>query len=108
MLNLVAGIFRPTPQLTDAEREIGLRMMRWQAMAASGADGLASGGFLAAFALILGASNFQIGVLTAIPFIMQPLQIFAVVVVERYRVRKVFAVVAYFIAYSSWIPIALI
>lgn len=39
---------------------------------------------------------------------MQPLQIFAVVVVERYRVRKVFAVVAYFIAYSSWIPIALI
>jgi len=82
--------------------------MTLQAIAASGADGLASGGFLAAFALILGATNVHIGIMTAIPFIMQPLQIFAVVVVERLRMRKIIAVTAYFITYVTWIPIAFI
>jgi MFS family permease len=82
--------------------------MTWQAVAASGADGLASGGFLAAFALLLGASNVEIGMMTALPFIMQPLQILAVAVVERIRARKVIAVPAYWVAYSVWVPIALI
>lgn len=100
--------FRPVAELTDADRQSGLRNMTRQAVSASGADGLASGGFLAAFALILGATNFQIGVMTAIPFIVQPLQIFAVIVVERLRMRKVIAVTAYFVAYATWIPIGLI
>ena len=104
----IAQLFRPVSQITEADRERSLRNMNWQAISASGADGLASGGFLAAFALILGASNFHIGVMTAIPFIVQPLQIFAVMVVERMRRRKVVAVVAYFIAYLTWIPIGLI
>ena len=104
----ILKLFRPLPELTDEERSSGLRHMKRQAVAASGADGLASGGFLAAFALILGATNFQIGVMTAIPFIMQPLQIFAVIVVERLRRRKVIAVTAYFIAYLTWIPIGLL
>lgn len=104
----IAKLFRPLPELSDEERHSGLRHMKRQAVAASGADGLASGGFLAAFALILGATNFQIGVMTAIPFIMQPLQIFAVIVLERLRRRKVIAVTAYFIAYVTWIPIGLI
>lgn len=104
----ILKLFQPIPQLTDKERNAGLRHMTRQAVSASGADGLASGGFLAAFALILGATNFQIGVMTAIPFIMQPLQIFAVIVVERLRRRKVIAVTAYFIAYLTWIPIGLI
>lgn len=100
--------FRPVLDLSEAERDRGLRNMTRQAVASSAADGLASGGFLAAFALILGASNFHIGVMTAIPFIVQPLQILAVVLVERMRVRKVFAVTAYFVAYAMWIPIGLI
>ena len=104
----LAKLFRPESQISEADRERSLRNMKWQAVAASGADGLASGGFLAAFALLLGASNFHIGVMTAIPFIVQPLQIFAVVVVERLRMRKVVAVVAYFTAYLTWIPIGLI
>jgi len=76
--------------------------------AASGADGLMSGGFLAAFALLLGASNFHIGILTALPFLMQTIQIAAVIVVERLRMRKLIAVPSYFAVYASWVPIALI
>ena len=104
----IPKFFRPVPQLTEADQQRSLRNMNWQAISSSGADGLASGGFLAAFALILGASNFHIGVMTAIPFIVQPLQIFVVVLIERLRMRKVVAVTAYFIAYATWIPIGLI
>ena len=82
--------------------------MNYQAIAASGADGLISGGFLAAFALLLGASNVHIGILTALPPILQPVQLVAVVLIERLRMRKPFAVLSYFIAYAAWIPVALI
>ena len=105
---MIPGFLRPTPEMTERDTRTGLRNMTWQAVAAAGADGLASGGFLAAFALILGASNFHIGIMTAIPFIVQPLQILAVVVVERMRMRKIVAVIAYFITYATWIPVALI
>ncbi|MCY3749213.1 MAG: MFS transporter [Chloroflexi bacterium] len=82
--------------------------MNYQAIAASGADGLISGGFLAAFALLLGASNVHIGILTALPPILQPVQLVAVVLIERLRMRKPFAVMSYFIAYAAWIPVAVI
>ena len=104
----IPGFFRPVPELSDAERRRGLGDMIRQAIWASGADGLASGGFLASFALILGASNFHIGIMTAIPFVMQPLQLVAVLAVERLRLRKAVAVTAYFITYATWIPIALL
>ena len=82
--------------------------MNLQAIAASASDGLVSGGFLAAFALLLGASNVHIGVITALPPILQPVQLIAVVLIERLRMRKPFAVMSYSIAYAAWIPVALI
>jgi MFS family permease len=85
-----------------------MRVGIWQVAAAGGLEGITTGGFLAAFALVLGASNLQIGILTALPFFMQPIQIPAMLLVERLRRRKAIAVPAYFIAQSSWIPIALI
>lgn len=107
-MSMIPGFLRPTPEMSEQDTRTGLRNMTWQAVAAAGADGLASGGFLAAFALILGASNFHIGIMTAIPFIVQPLQILAVVTIERIRMRKIVAVAAYFITYATWIPVALI
>ncbi len=104
----IPKFFRPVPELNDEERQRGLGNMTRQAISAAGADGLASGGFLASFALILGASNFHIGIMTAIPFVMQPLQLIAVLAIERLRLRKAVAVTAYFFAYATWIPIALL
>lgn len=101
----IPKFFRPVPELNDEERQRGLGNMTRQAISAAGADGLASGGFLASFALILGASNFHIGIMTAIPFVMQPLQLIAVLAIERRRLRKAVAVTAYFLAYATWIPI---
>jgi hypothetical protein len=80
----------------------------WQVVAGGGLEGVTSGGFLAAFALALGASNLQIGILTALPFMVQPIQIPAVLLVERLKNRKLIGVVAYFTTHALWIPIALI
>ena len=49
---------------------------------------LTTGVFLVGFAVALGADNFAIGVLAAVPFFAQLLQIPAVLLVERWRVRR--------------------
>jgi MFS family permease len=49
---------------------------------------LTTGVFLAGFAVELGASNFEIGILAAVPFAVQFLQLPAVVLVERLRARR--------------------
>lgn len=104
MLNFL----KPQDNLTDADRERGLSVMDKQIFAGAGADGFVSAGFLSAFALLIGASNLHIGILTAIPFVSQALQIIAVVVIERLQMRKMLVVVTYSIAFSTWIPVALI
>ena len=100
--------FRPRAALSEQERLGGLRATTWQAVSASAADGFASGGFLAAFALAMGANNTQIGIMTALPFLMQPIQVLALFLIERTGVRKAFAVGAYFVAYAAWVLVALI
>ena len=102
------AFLQPSESLTDDQRQSGLKPLTYQMLAASGADGLMSGGFLAAFALLLGASNFHIGILAALPFVMQMIQIVAVIIVERLRMRKLVAVPSYFVSYISWVPIGLI
>ena len=102
------GFLKPQDNLTDADRERGLSVMNKQTFAAAGADGFVSAGFLSAFALLIGASNLHIGILTAIPFVSQALQIVAVVVIERLQMRKAVVVAMYLVAYSTWIPVALI
>ena len=69
---------------------------------------ITTSGFLAAYALLLGCNNFQIGILAALPFITQPLQIFVIPLVERFRRRKVITLASWIPAQLSWIIIALI
>ena len=82
--------------------------MIWEGVASIGFTSITGSGFLAAFALALGANNFQIGVLAALPFVMQPLQIPAILLVERLRRRKAIAVPSWMLAQLLWFPIALI
>lgn len=85
-----------------------MRALTTRTIAASAIDGLVSGGFLAAYALALGASNFHIGILISIPFIMQPLQIAAVVMIERIRMRKAVTIPASVAVDFAWLLIGLI
>jgi MFS family permease len=100
--------FQPKPNLTDQEISHGLRMMIWEGMTSNGFTSITTSGFLAAYALALGADNFQIGILAALPFFMQLIQIPAVFLIEKTRKRKIIAVVSWFFAQLLWLPVALI
>ncbi|MBU1864082.1 MAG: MFS transporter [Candidatus Omnitrophica bacterium] len=68
---------------------------------------LTGGVFLVAIALKLGASNFQIGLLAAIPPMMQLTQLPAILLIEKIRSRKTIAVCAACISRLGWLLIAL-
>ena len=81
----------PAAGLTQAaEREDRrvLRLVLFDALASEAMGTLTTGVFLVGFAVALGADNFAIGVLAAVPFFAQLLQIPAVLLVERWRVRR--------------------
>lgn len=101
-------IFRPKPTLSREEVTRGMRMMTFEGMASMGFASVTTSGFLAAFALALGANNFQIGILAALPFITQPLQIPSILLVEKIKNRKAIAIISWFLAQLLWLPIALI
>ena len=100
--------FSPKPTLSDQDIASGLRWLTWEGTAAMGFFSITTSGFLAAYALLLGCSNFQIGVLAALPFLTQPLQILVIPLVERFRQRKVIALASWIPAQLSWVLIALI
>ncbi len=65
-----------------------LRLVLYDALASEAMATLTTGVFLAGFAVELGAPNLAIGVLAAVPFFVQLLQIPAVLLVERLRARR--------------------
>jgi MFS family permease len=104
----ITSLVKPQPTLSEDEVSHGLRMMTYEGIASLSMFSVTTSGILAAFALILGANNFQIGILAAISFITQPLQIPAIFLVERLRRRKAIALLSWVPAQIMWIPIALI
>ncbi len=84
----------PQADLTTADRERGLRLLVVEAGFSGGAAALTSGVILTAFALHLGASNVMVGILAAMPFLAQLLQLPAIQLVERWRRRKKIAVLS--------------
>lgn len=64
------------------------RLVLCDALTHEAMGALTTGVFLVGFAVALGASNFAIGVLAAVPFLAQLLQIPAVVLIERWRSRR--------------------
>ena len=99
------AFLRPSPTLTDDEVGRSLRLMIWQGVAHGALFGLGSGGFMAAYALALGANNLQVGILAALPFITQIAQLPAILAVERYRRRKAIGIPALWASHLLWAPI---
>lgn len=108
MLQSIKSVLLPERSITPEKTEAGIRRFVVEGAATMGLGSITGGGFIAAYALALGANNQQIGILAALPFMTMPLQIFTVVLVERYRKRKLIAVPAWLIAQALWFPVALI
>ena len=77
-------------------------------MASTGFSSITSSAFLVAFALVLGANNFQIGIVASIPLITDVFQIPAVWIIEKFRHRKIIVFTTWLIAQLLWVPIALL
>ncbi|WP_298733437.1 MFS transporter [uncultured Chitinophaga sp.] len=86
-------ILRPKKTLTTAEVESGLKLVIGDGLAAEAMTTLTSGAFLVAMALLLGANNFQIGLLAGLPTFTNLFQLFSVWLVRRFNNRRAIAVI---------------
>lgn len=100
--------FRPQDTIKREEIEKGLQAVVKDGLASQAMSTLTGGAFLVDFALLLGASNFFIGVLAAIPALTQLIQIPATFLVEKTRRRKLIVAIGAFISRIFLLLFALI
>ena len=79
--------------------------MVYEGIASGAMFSLGSGGFMAAYALALGANNLQVGILAALPFITQVVQLPAILAVERFHLSKAIGLPAWLLSNLMWLPI---
>lgn len=77
---------------SEEQQLAGQRVMVAEGLFSRAMEGVTGGVILAAFALTLGASDFAIGVIAAIPFLAQLAHLPAVGLLARYRDRRPLAV----------------
>lgn len=85
-------ILRPKETLTEEEVNRGLKLVIGDGLAAEAMTTLTGGAFLIAMALLLGASNFQIGLLAGLPTFTNFFQLLSIWLVRRYNNRRAIAV----------------
>ncbi|HEU4552512.1 MAG TPA: MFS transporter [Chitinophaga sp.] len=83
---------RPKETLTDQEVQRGLQLVIGDGLAAEAMTTFTGGAFLVAMALLLGATNFQIGLLAGIPTFTNLFQLLSIWLVRRYNNRRAIAV----------------
>ena len=89
----ISKIFEPRPTLSEQEVKSGPCWFTWKGTVPLGFNSITTSAILVAFALALGANNFQIGILAAISFVMQIFQMPSIWLVEKLRHRKTMAVI---------------
>jgi MFS family permease len=100
--------FRTSERLTLPEVKTGLNLVVKDGLAAEAMTTLTGGTFLVAIALHLGASNFQIGLLAAMPILTNLFQLVAIWLVQRYNNRRAIAVICNFFARFPLLLIAML
>lgn len=90
--------FAPSDNLTEAEVERGLKQAVWDGLTTEMMVSFTSGVFLVAMALLLGATNFQVGLLAALPTATNIFQLISVGLVQRFNNKRLICVVCSFLA----------
>lgn len=89
----IAGLL-PDQRATSRDFAYGRLWLLRNGISAQAMETLAAGPFLAACAIYLGASNITIGLLAAVPHLTQLIQLIGVYLVERFRTRRLIAVLS--------------
>jgi MFS family permease len=90
--------FKPKKALTDQEVKKGLSLVIGDGLAAEAMITFTSGAFLIAMALLIGASNFQIGLLAALPTFTNIFQLISIWLVRKFHNRKAVTVLSTILA----------
>jgi MFS family permease len=110
MLNNLKGTFDRRFPVDDAlapdQVENGLRGVLKDGLASQAMGTLTSGPFLVGYALAVGGGNTAVGILAAIPFFAQLLQLPAVSLIEALRRRRAVCIVALSISRLFLLPMA--
>lgn len=93
----------PRPGISDREREAGMRWIVWDGILSSTMGALTSGVFLTGFALLLGATDTIIGLLSGLPRLSALMQPLGSYFVERHQIRKKISVWVFGPARMLWL-----
>jgi MFS family permease len=83
---------KPKEKLTEQEINKGLKYVIGDGLATEAMNALTAGAFMVALALLMGASNFQIGVIAALPTFTNIFQLLAIWLVRKYNNRRAVSV----------------
>src|SRR5947208_15003652 len=99
---------QPSNVLTEKEIHSGLKLIVREGLMTEAMATLTGGAFLVAMALQMGASNFQIGLLAALPTFANIFQLVSIWLLQKYNSRRGIAVFASFFARSPLIVIGVL
>ena len=89
---------RPKETLNEQEVQTGLKLVLAEGLATEAMTTLTGGAFLVAMALLLGASNFQIGLLASLPTLTNVFQLLSIWLVKRYNNRRAITIICALLA----------
>src|SRR5688500_8427234 len=84
--------FLTSNKLTEKQVQSGLNLIVKEGLAAEAMSTLTGGTFLVAMAILLKATNFQIGLLAALPALTNGFQLLSIWLVKKYRNRRLICV----------------
>ena len=96
----------PADTVSSAGVALGLRMLLFDGICTQVMLVLSGGAFLVAYALLMGASNKLVGLLFAIPWAAQMLQLPSMLIVERIGLRKALVVASAGVSRTALIAMA--
>lgn len=99
---------KPKAELTATDVEKGLKMIIWDGLTAEVMISFTGGAFLISMALLLGATNFQIGLLATMPMFTNIFQLLSIWLVSKYHNRRAVTVYCAFLARIPLIVIGLL
>jgi MFS family permease len=99
---------KPVKSLSEDQLESGLKLVVADGLSAEAMVVFTSGTFLTAMAIHMGASNFQLGVLAALPTFTTIFQLFSIWLVQKFKNRKAITAFCNFMARVPLIAIGVL
>lgn len=101
-------MLNPTKSLSESQVESGLKFVTRDGLFTEAMVAFTGGTFLVAMAMNMGASNFQIGLLAALPTLSNIFQLVSIWLVQRYNNRRAICVISSFCARFPLLVIGLL